>query len=851
MVSRTGALSSEVVGIHSLSLMVDCEECVNGATQSSPMELTVHVKSAPENADPPAFTNKQNPVVDVAGVQHAIPASCPQSAVQIYCGRERFELGVGGSRYSNDFIRIAFKDPDDGTGVVCTADQLQKDIPQAIKTLHEVSSLPAGIELGPLTNDFSGQGYLNPKGAAYIDLKWRPACENPANLGMQLLCFTARDAFFGNPAGSQEDSSFPFLYSPPSLLDTSGFRDNSNPDCPIPDGLRSSCVYINVQAPKTNIPPAFVAPTVQKGRECSANCCGCCGQENCDCATTQKCCTVLFTTIGRVFKHVVHVIDGPVSATEAAASGIFPERDDHDSYSVFINFTFPDNIQPAPQVRPMLYGCGDVSYDVCLANGGDPTKKHDVLTELMWDLTGLGFSCFKPGANTSSKCTGTEDVTTCDQSAGGTKCTKDLVPLPFRVCYRAQERLAPWVDENLWLRTYGETPTQESCDVCLKLAIADRPIFLDDDDISPGQGEVFDVPVGREFKIPLTAAAANDAGVVVISILSDPGAPMGAALGQPKKVLCNQVEPVCELFHESGYQRHFSYTPLVEQAGQRFEVCFRASMQELKAGADEELQVSEPRCITIRVQPARITWDGTSPCVIAEDSTACAPQRHISSTVGCSVELLLQAHSELYDLTIEHQKLPTCSTCVEGGLSVKSCSETGNQWPCCGNGYCDGPEMGANCAVDCPEDASSLHVVQTGSTSRAEFTWTPARGTEGRRLLACFAVADSVSGTDVVHQLRTARTAPSYCLIVDMERCAYCVPADSSMMYVAKQYVLNVDWLRLYNTNPGTADPDGVFPHDKLIIGPTYSVHPGDTLLSIAGVCPFRYIVYWNSDCSA
>ena len=55
------------------------------------------------------------------------------------------------------------------------------------------------------------------------------------------------------------------------------------------------------------------------------------------------------------------------------------------------------------------------------------------------------------------------------------------------------------------------------------------------------------------------------------------------------------------------------------------------------------------------------------------------------------------------------------------------------------------------------------------------------------------------------------------------------------MMYVAKHYVLNVDWLRLYNTNPGAPDPDGVFPYEKLIIGPTYIVHPGDSLLSIAG----------------
>ena len=85
--------------------------------------------------------------------------------------------------------------------------------------------------------------------------------------------------------------------------------------------------------------------------------------------------------------------------------------------------------------------------------------------------------------------------------------------------------------------------------MCFKLAIADRPIFLEDDNVSPLQGAVFEVPAGREFTFTLTAAAANDAtGVVVISILSDPGAPLGAKLGPPAKVLCYQVAAVCELF---------------------------------------------------------------------------------------------------------------------------------------------------------------------------------------------------------------------------------------------------------------------------------------------------------------
>jgi len=838
MVSRTGSLSSQVVGQHSLSLMVDCVGCVNGVTQSVPIEISVDVKVAPANADPPAFTFNPRPLTDVSGIQDAVPVTCPQSAVQVYCGRKRFELGEGGSKYSKDFLRVSFKDVDDGTGIFCDAenpDNIAKKKPQQIKVIQAASTLPAGIAIGDLVFGPSlPSSYLNPNGAGYVDLTWRPRCENPSDLGLKQLCFTARDSYL---VENEEDASFNFLWSPPSLLDTSGFTESSNADCPIPAGLRSSCIYINSQAPKTNIPPAFVAPTTLKGRECSAGCCDCCGQENCYCESTSRCCTILYTTIGRVFTHVVRAVDGPIYAHEAdGGSGIYPERDDHDSYAVFVNFSFPSDIKPSPAVSPMKYGCGDKSYATCVS---DPTKKDDSLTELVWDLTGLGFSCYKVGANTTSKCTGTEDKATC-LDGGGTECTKDNVPLPFRVCYQAQEQMAPWVDEALWKRTYGESPILESCHVCFKLAIADRPVFLDDDNVSPVQGALFEIPAGREFKLSITAAAANDAGVVVMSILSDPGAPVGASLGPPRKVLCNEVEPVCKLFHESGYQRHFSYTPLVEHGGQRFEICFRASMEELKPGADLDSQLSMPRCITISVLQAQVVWDGTTPCDTTNGAGTCAPEAHITTTVGCNVAYNLQAKAQLYDLSIKHQKLPTCSNCVGGGLVVHACSETGNKWPCCGNGHCDGAEMGSNCPADCPADDSSLRIVQSGSVNndyvaRAEFRWTATRGMEGRRLLACFAATDSLLATTIVHVPRTTRSAPSFCVVVDVDRCAYCVPDGSSMMYVAKHYVLNVDWLRLYNTNPGATDPDGVFPYEKLVIGPTYSVHPGDTLLSIAG----------------
>ena len=836
MVSRSGeGLSDSVIGHHSLSLMVDCLECVNGATQSVPLEVTVHVKKAQTNADPPFMTFKSNPVVDVDGVNEVVPLTCPQDPMRIYCGRERFELG---SKYSQTFLRIGFKDVDDEAGPKCDGpDDLQKDLPQMIKSIQPASTLPPGITFGGLVTNFDGLGYLNDaKGTGYVDLTWRPACENPTHLGLQQFCFSARDTFSHSGADA---TNFAFLDSMPSFLDVSGFNDNSNDACPIPLGFRSSCIFIDIERPKANVAPAFVLPTSTKGSECSSTCCDCCDSQVCSCMGVTPCCATLFTTIGQVFKHQVRVVDGPIQDSDADSAGYFPAREDHDNYAVFINFTIPADISPAPRIMPLKFGCGATPYEECQSN---LNRRSDALTELVWDLKGLGYSCYKPNDNFTVPCQGPQDVQTCE---GGSECKKDAVPIPFKVCYRAQEELAPWVDANLWTRTYREAPTKDSCEVCLKLAIADRPIFLDDDDASPVQGHVFEVAAGRELRFSLTAAAANDGdGEVLISILSDPGAPFGAALGSSRKEDCSTVKPLCQLFHGSGYQRDFVYTPLESHAGQRFKVCFIASMAALKPGADASSQVSEPRCIYFEVLQVRVSWKGTTP---SNDT----PQAHINTTVGCKVAYDLQATGRLYNLRIEHLQLPRCDNCIEGGLSVQACSETENVGPCCGNGVCDGAEMGANCAQDCPEDDSSLRLIQNGSktndyVSKALFRWTPTRGMEGRRLLACFSAVDAVAGSaagilqasgdraSVVHPVRTTTTAPSFCVVVDVDRCQYCVPDGVTMMYLAKHYTLNVDWLRLYNTNPRTSDPDDIFVHQKLVIGPTYKVHAGDTLMTIA-----------------
>jgi hypothetical protein len=60
---------------------------------------------------------------------------------------------------------------------------------------------------------------------------------------------------------------------------------------------------------------------------------------------------------------------------------------------------------------------------------------------------------------------------------------------------------------------------------------------------------------------------------------------------------------------------------------------------------------------------------------------------------------------------------------------------------------------------------------------------------------------------------------------------------------IARHYMLNMDWLRLYNSNPGVANPDELLENEAIQVGPVYSVAPGDTLLSIAGI--YLPVVGW------
>jgi hypothetical protein len=91
-----------------------------------------------------------------------------------------------------------------------------------------------------------------------------------------------------------------------------------------------------------------------------------------------------------------------------------------------------------------------------------------------------------------------------------------------------------------------------------------------------------------------------------------------------------------------------------------------------------------------------------------------------------------------------------------------------------------------------------------------------------------------VAGNAVFNEQRAGVEGPSLCIMFDVESCRYCVPAGATLKSVARHYFLNINWLRLYNTNPDVTNPDLLLTEREIVVGPLYTVQPGDTLLSIA-----------------
>jgi len=323
--------------------------------------------------------------------------------------------------------------------------------------------------------------------------------------------------------------------------------------------------------------------------------------------------------------------------------------------------------------------------------------------------------------------------------------------------------------------------------------------------------------VGNTIRLEAEDTAPNQQ--IEIAVLADPGAPNGAVLG-PMQQLLDSAGSISN----RQYGRTFTFSPELSQVGIDFPACFQATNIN---------GLSSKTCCTnlqvLRGDPfwsLSKQWDykqgcwtacpwsstATDQCLAVDEASACPPEAVIDVTVGCnyktSVSLLL--NNAPYNPRLRIQQLPSCDNCVPGGISVEACHGGNNGTACCGNNRCDGAETGSNCPSDCPPDMAKLedHPDYPSNPNWQIFTYTPSRAQQGRTVLTCIEVYDVDYGTAVISQERQGSKAPSMCMVFNVQSCRYCVPQGATLRSIAKHYLLNVDWLRLYNSNPDIPNPN-------------------------------------------
>ena len=109
----------------------------------------------------------------------------------------------------------------------------------------------------------------------------------------------------------------------------------------------------------------------------------------------------------------------------------------------------------------------------------------------------------------------------------------------------------------------------------------------------------------------------------------------------------------------------------------------------------------------------------------------------------------------------------------------------------------------------------------------------------------CIAAFDQ-SSVDPTSSLSSLTT----CINVLVPKCKYCVQAGDTLHYINKKFLLNTNWLQLWNSNgmpeispdplaPAVVigDPDWIADSNSIInLGPVYRVQPGETLAALAAL---------------
>jgi len=283
----------------------------------------------------------------------------------------------------------------------------------------------------------------------------------------------------------------------------------------------------------------------------------------------------------------------------------------------------------------------------------------------------------------------------------------------------------------------------------------------------------------------------NDPGdTVSIVALEDPGLPLGSTMANK---VCDPVAG-CRIA-----TRTWSWSPNVLDVGRTLKVCFTAHDDSGCSGRNEYSQVA---CVDVEVQRPALWWE-SSGSVLEGEQVLAAPD--------CSIKKCLLVNS-----TLSTPDISLASTLPPGVSFSQACSRPGGDTRLCSK---------------CFDIRTSLEHV-------------------GKDWTLCARASDG-SGAAPIQR----------CFRVRVPRCQSCVRPGESVARFAKRLGLGFGengWRSLWMSNandridgsdicavtgstsgvcavPLHTDPDAVEPSQRaLVIGPTYTMADGDTIINIA-----------------
>jgi len=465
-------------------------------------------------------------------------------------------------------------------------------------------------------------------------------------------------------------------------------------------------------------------------------------------------------------------------------------------------------------------------------------------------------------------------------------------------------------DLQVWQRDHSNGD-QASKQHCWRIVLQSPPSFITDADgeespfdktwiektriFTPTSGEGYTVEaafkrvpmaVTQYRKLRFVAQDPQAKDSVTIMLLEDPGIVNNLKLGRSQCVERQVVEgdpsvssPMCrardminlDLYPNEPWmaplntqsrsscsraERTIEYTALASEAGKQYRVC-------MVARDDSGV------CSGVAPQASKRGWYGETHCIIFDvlrpvlewvPETLSLFSGEVEALVGCTTSLTVMARDMSTSAVTSNTTHPTGNYHVLISLQPSVALPEGMVLE-------EQAAVGDGCRA------------RTGSCSaQRQLTWRPSRGTEGRRYRVCMAVGDEHGMTSLGkschggardgHSCHDHTECPgstpeapgkmggppgtctvmSHCITVHVVRCRYCAEGRDSLSKAARDYGVDMNWLRMWALN-GNLNGDASFSNalirnpdliqagtkaQHLLVGVTYASKDGESLLFVA-----------------